>query len=822
MSDRYVQSSGDQSQSHDDDAYFTNADYLSHSSETIASRPGYMTVGNGSVSESAARLTAILDQDSGYGGSIGDAETLVNGWHPSLDRDVYTPSNGNGSPIDAAPEHRRIVANHVHQLYYNQNRTALSRSITKTVEILRRLQDLNTKWPAHYPSVQRTEDVSPSSPSPSRPGSRPGLNHATSTFHGQQSMTATTPLRPRPRQPKRAETSIGENSSVAESSKAAEKKSVPEPRLVTPQLARDFSILKIDLKMGGLNQTDLVHSLEKSSISSLLDGQIRKTMQHLQSLRDRIEDTSSKVLITGDLNAGKSTFCNALLRRKVLPEDQQPCTSIFCEVLDVRENAGVEEVHAIPVGQIYKRDDERTYQVYGLQDLENIVIDNDTWSQCKIYIKDVRSVDQSLLSNGVVDIALIDAPGLNHDSVITTANFAKQEEIDVVVFVVSAANHFTQSAKEFVFNAAREKAYIFMVVNGYDNIRDKERCQEMILKQVHHLSPATFKEHDELVHFVASNDIPTAPANFSGGSGSGSGGDDGDDDDPKSKKGKGKDKGNERDFAALEASLRRFVLEKRARSKLAPAKTYLLNLTSDLDNLATINRDVAQTELDRFNKELSQLEPQLEEARKATSQAADGTDTTMEDTVNEVYDFTRDSLNKTLDEIAGYDFGIEYPGILSAYSYAEDLKLAMLDEISASIRASEDHARSQSLAGVNAIKSLGLLHLGDNFADFEFKPDNMFTRKKDVLARQLDIDVEVFDFFDISSLWHKQEKVAGTSMAVTVAGVVGGRMIGGFGWMDGAMGVVRIAGSNNIRRLIVPGIATARKYQDSIVTMIYH
>ena len=178
----------------------------------------------------------------------------------------------------------------------------------------------------------------------------------------------------------------------------------------------------------------------------------------------------------------------------------------------MRENGGIEEVHAIPHGCIYNRNDESTYEVFALERLEDIVIDADHYAMCKIYIKDIRSVDTSLLNNGVVDIALIDAPGLNNDSLKTTAVFARQEEIDVVVFVVSAANHFTLSAKEFIFNAAREKAYIFMVVNGFDNIRDKKRCQEGILKQVAHLSPATFKESSELVHFVSSNAIPVAPS----------------------------------------------------------------------------------------------------------------------------------------------------------------------------------------------------------------------------------------------------------------------------------------------------------------------
>jgi mitofusin len=780
-------------------------------------RPKYMTVGTGSASESAARLAALLDEDSGYGGSVQDGEGYAHGFHPGMGYDVHTPNGGTSSP---ALDERRILASHVHQLYYNQNKNALGRAISKTVETLKKLQEMNAKWPAHYPSVHRSE---PQSGNTSRQETRPGLKGSSSTYKGRDDahgpVDSTSPVRPG--QMRRAETSMGERSSQAESSSVAEKKPLPEPRLVTPQLAQDFSILKIDLKMGGLHQTELVHSLEKSSISALLDGQISKTIRHLYSLRERIEDTASKVLVTGDLNAGKSTFCNALLRRKVLPEDQQPCTSIFCEVLDIRDNAGIEEVHAIPVGRTYNRDDERSYRVFALKDLESIVSDNEKWSQCKIYIKDIRSVDESLLNNGVVDIALIDAPGLNHDSIITTANFAKQEEIDVVVFVVSAANHFTQSAKEFVFNAAREKAYIFMVVNGFDNIKDQDRCQEMVLKQVAHLSPATFKEAAELVHFVSSNAIPVAPTEFTGaasgsGSASGSGdpGDDGGDDggdDNKNGKGKGKDKEKQRDFAELEASLRRFVLEKRARSKLAPAKTYLMNLLGDLDSLSLVNRDVAQAELDRVGKELDELVPQLEQSKKANSEAGEGSDQTIEETVTEVYNHTRQTLSSTISSIAERDFGIIYPGLLNAYQYAEDLKHAMLDDISDTVGLCEEHARQQTVYGVNAIKSLGIMHLGTNFPDFSYRPENMFRRKRDAIARQVDVEVEFIDFFDITSLWERQEKVAGTGMAVTVMGVVGGRLVGGVGWLDGALGAVKIMGSNNLRRLIVPGIiATGR------------
>jgi replication fork clamp-binding protein CrfC len=788
-------------------------------------RPGMMTVGSGTTSENARRLAAMLDDDSGYGGSILDGESIAEGWHPGLTTDRPTPDPAEYDP--ANENERRVLASHIHQLYYNQNKNALGRAINETVDALKKLQEMNSVWPAHYPSVQRTDTATPS---PERSDPRPGLHHTQSTMGGAQQGP---PAPSRPTAPRRAGTSIGEASSVAESSSSAATRPVAEPRLVTPQLAQDFSILKIDLKMGSLRQTELVHSLEKGSIAALLDGQIQKSIHHLFALRERIDDTSSKVLVTGDLNAGKSTFCNALLRRKVLPEDQQPCTSIFCEVLDCRENAGVEEVHAIPVGQRYNRDDERTYSVFAIRELEKIVIDDERWSQCKIYIKDIRAVDESLLNNGVVDIALIDAPGLNKDSVITTANFAKQEEIDVVVFVVSAANHFTESAKEFVFNAAREKAYMFIVVNGFDAIKDKKRAQEMILKQVHKLSPATFKESSELVHFVSSNAIPVAPApggppGGGGSSGGGSGGSGGsndpenpgddeegnDDEDSNVKHGdpgspidknKGKEKEKIADFEELESSLRRFVLEKRARSKLAPAKTYLMNLLGDLANLANVNRDVAHSELDRVNNDLAELVPQFEQAKKANDSADKGSDQTIEDTVTEVYSHTRDTLNSTIRDIAEQDHGIIYPGVFSAFQYAEDLKYVMLQTISDTVGSCEEHARQRTVQGVNMIKNLGLLHLGNSFPDVSFRPENMFRRKRDALARQVDVEVEFVDFFDFTSLWERQEKVAGTSMAVTVAGVVGGRLIGGVGWLDGTLGAVKIMGVGNLRRLVIPG-----------------
>lgn len=759
--------------------------------------PAFMTVGSGSTSKHAAHLQQILERDSGYGGSVasgasGNANVLIPGspaWENATHADTPT---GHGSD-------RRQQTSAVHQLWYNQQRGVLTRTINKVIDLLSELQQENAKWPAHYPSVQRAEAESTAS-SPSRPN----FQHTFSHLDDFGSSSSTAPPPPI----KRALTSLEDH--AAESSRAAEKRLAAEPRLVSPQIAQEFSILKLDLKLGTLHQTQLVHSLEKGSIASLLDGKISSSIKHLLKLQERIEDTASKVLITGDLNAGKSTFCNALLRRKLLPEDQQPCTSIFCEVLDWKENSNVEEVHAVHKNAVYDRNDETTYDVYRLDQLEQIVIDNDAYLMCKVYVKEVRSLDESLINNGVVDIALIDAPGLNSDTTKTTAVFARQEEIDVVVFVVSAANHFTQSAKEFLWAAAAEKAYLFIVVNGFDMIRDQQRCQKMILDQVAGISPRTHKEAHELVHFVSSNAIPTMPSppGGPGGNGSGSSSGGGGGDDPSDPKGKGKDKEKVRDFENLEQSLRRFVLEKRARSKLAPAKHYLLNILTDVHALANVNAEVAQSEVDRVSKELREIEPQLESSKKAQSQITDDVNHTIDETCDEVYQHTRSSLNEAIAH-ADEDVNVPYPGFFQAFDYAEELKEAMLQGIQACVNDCEEYARGKAVGGVNAIKQLGILHLGNEYTGLNFHPDVMFRRRRDALAKQIDIPTELWDFVDWSTIMQRQEKVAGTGMALTVATTVGMQVVGGYSWLDHALSAARIVGNDNLRRMIIPGIVLA-------------
>lgn len=506
----------------------------------------------------------------------------------------------------------------------------------------------------------------------------------------------------------------------------------------------EFKVLKLNLQLSHNDLTNGLNSLDKSSISVLLEQKLNQQVKFLLNLKDRIDDTASKVFVTGDLNAGKSSLCNALLRRKLLPEDQQPCTSVFCEIIDAsKDNNSIEEVHAIASNPEIKYNikDEASYEIFPLQALTNLVYESDKYSLLKVYVNDIRPKDQSLLRNGVIDIRLIDAPGLNIDLYQTTQVFSRQEEIDLIIFVLNSENHFTLSGKEFITSTSNEKQYLFIVSNKFDNIKDKDRCKKKILDQVKGLSPASYKDAKNFVHFVSSNEV-LEKLNDGDGDGDG-GGDDPDDDDD--------DFINNPDFENLEASLRKFVLEKRAVSKLLPAKSYLLNILNDIKKLCIINEILYTEEKETLMNELNQnINPNYDDIVSKSVQVSDSILRLTENCCNNNYQFTKNELNDSINKLGDQQI-IKYLGIQYAYDYAKETQIKMVRSIISVINYCEENAKISTNDTVNEIIKLGENTLGKEFLnDKTFQSDLMFSRKRDITAKSLYQTIELSDFFDPS------------------------------------------------------------------------
>lgn len=642
--------------------------------------------------------------DSGYAASLKDLEpdAVAMDGELSIRGAKAKASSHRRSPSATA---KKQAESQVHQMKYNDNRVALGRCITQSSRILKDLQSFNRDHDIYYPAVE-DEKKNESKQVKDKKGKQKDMVAAMMDADEEEEEKNNEPLPPMEQ----------------------------APRLMTPQLKKNFNVFKINLKMDSSPTEELVHQLSTGHFKTLLDQKVQQMMRHLENLRDRIDDITSKVLITGDLNSGKSTFCNALLRRKLLPADQQPCTNVFCEVKDARENGGNEQVHAVLKGQTYDIHNKESYEIWKLDDLDDLVSEVEKYSILKVYVDDNRPIHQSLLRNGIVDISLIDAPGLNLDSYQTTEVFSRQEEIDLVVFVVSAENHFTLSAKEFITTAANEKSFIFIVVNRFDNIKNKDKCKTRIMDQVADLSPATHKDASDFVHFVSSdgvlNDMP---------GGGGGGGDDDGDDEPNL---------TDPDFDNLEQKLRNFVLEKRSLSKLAPAKTYLANILQDLGSLAEVNLQVTKTEYDSFIGELDQIAPQFDKAKKSKTDLANQIEKDIEETSADIYNFTTSSIKDVVDSIGEYPV-VAFDNLSNIFEYAETTKKELVRIIQDTVGLAEDYAREKTSKQVNIFKQLGIQHLGDNYNELIFHPDRMFTKGKSKKLLASRIDVTPADFFDL-------------------------------------------------------------------------
>jgi mitofusin len=517
-----------------------------------------------------------------------------------------------------------------------------------------------------------------------------------------------------------------------------------------------LSILALDLRAGQTtagNLPALLPSLSQATLAQLLERRFRTATQHLDSLRTRVQDTSSRLLITGDLNAGKSTFVNALLRRNLLPVDQQPCTNVFTEVLDAAtHNAGVEEVHAIRGDDVarYEAAARETYKPFAIDHLEELCMDGaEDYALLKVYVNDATDAVDSFVRNGLVSLSLIDAPGLNRDTLSTTALFARQAEIDVVVFVVSAENHFTLSAKEFLWNASREKAYVFIVVNKWANIRDKTRGERLIGQQIQQLSPGTWESREELVHYVEAGAVA----------------------------GEARSEADQASFDALEANLRSFVLLKRAKSKLAPARHYLLNLLADLGLLTDVNLATAERELQEAAEKLDVVKPAHERLLRQRDEVSDGIASVEEKRVGAVRRSAYLRLDRAvahLDQPAADDLPA-YPGLAGLWRWATAVKASLVASLEREVVASEEDARATSIEGVAEIMD----DLAKRFLPEEhrrkdervFRPEAMFAKRRRAQAMRRptgagvglstpsslapstpDVEVSFLDLFDLERL----------------------------------------------------------------------
>lgn len=584
-------------------------------------------------------------------------------------------------------------------------------SIEATSSLVSSLSSFNdAKWTMHYPCAQL--GFSSSSAAPEKAGPRRSASMFGEEAAGTSSSAPVTPARPAHQ---RAFSTMTPSSTRLDS---------VDPEVAHQAMPKSHP-LAIDLRLGAPGQTAatrLMESMSHETIAQILSKRFDNAVSQLTSLNARVKDNQSRILVTGDVNAGKSTFVNALLRRDILPTDQQPLTTVFCEVLDAQAyNDGKEEVHAILQKdlQTYDRTKSDSFERFPLTQLESIATDEEQrFGMVKVYLEDARApisstqssvvehavpakveaeTNKSFIRNGIVSISLIDGPGLNIDSLKTTAVFARQSEIDVVVFVATATEYLTESGKNFLFTAGMEKAYIFIVVNKFETLRNKEKARKNILEQIRKVSPKTYENKEELVHFVeAANVLEEVRKLTSPTSGATAALD-----------AKAAVEPQDPAFAHLEDSLRSFLLLKRSISKLTPAKHYLVNLLSDLSVVAEANIIAAGREFDEAEERLALVKPIHEKLEKERELVEEAVGTEEESAVAAVRKAAGEKLHAAVEAVGGSGakdlLSSEYPGLLGLWEWANTVKASLVQYLEDQVYAAEEEAKGLTTQGVNTV-----------------------------------------------------------------------------------------------------------------------
>jgi mitofusin len=584
-------------------------------------------------------------------------------------------------------------------------------------------------------------------------------------------------------------------------------------------------------------------ALDHAAKANMLGEQFGKSLAQLANLRTRIISSTSRILVTGDLNAGKSSVVNALLRQDgLVPVDQQPCTGAFCEICDAdRENGGKVEVHAVLDGKVeaYEKREPGSFEIHPLEALAKLVCpreehaaadeDLDLYSSVdeieppksayaliKAYVKaspdEAHEADETFLHNSHTphSLSVIDSPGLNISNVHTTSLFARQTEIDIVVFVVSAENHFTLSAEEFLRSASLEKPYIFIVVNKWSAIRDKRFAARRIGEQIRRLSPATYKGRDELVHFVDAEAVLAHSPDAS--------------------------------FDHLESSLRSFVLLKRAQSKLSPAKNFLSKTHHDLMLLSEYNLEQVRSEREGYASRLDVVLPENERLIHISTEVQEAIAETIESHVDSVKGESWKRIETCSRHVSNGQVPPtstislpEFSTLLDIFSWADAVRDALLGSIEADVRAAEDEARMTTLRGVNTISTdLSRRFLPQDAPSLrQFFPEKMFRRNRFTIATLDGVDEIGFELTDlvdlerIPGLFHRH---VGSSTGFGAAGGEDSKEVGGGVVSLGAGGILALyAGKtwgiksmlDTVARVVdVLGSKAARKWAGPVAAVI--
>jgi GTP-binding protein EngB required for normal cell division len=365
--------------------------------------------------------------------------------------------------------------------------------------------------------------------------------------------------------------------------------------------------------------------------NTILVRNLTCAQEHINMMEDRAKDGYYHILVTGDINSGKSTFINGLLRQDILPSGERSLTSAFVEILDARDLDGKEEAHLCKKGVEYDYRNEDTFKREKVEDLYDIMYDwhdkhyDTMYNIIKVYV-DHRRVHTNFLGNNERKVRIIDSVGLNTDTYETLSLFKKQQEIDVLIFIIDARYGLTESSKNMMKSYCEDRTQLFVVITHLDCVcickrgkcqrSCKEDCKQRMINAIKEISPETVKLADKLIHCVNPTKVPMwddASSSVVGEMPS--------------------------EWSTMETCLHTFIYDQFDFHKLSPIVNYLQKVMHDIKLLASLNAVALAPMIDETTKRIRQLQDEIGQ---------------LEGRHDKAYIEAKNKINETISDIRGH------------------------------------------------------------------------------------------------------------------------------------------------------------------------
>jgi mitofusin len=360
--------------------------------------------------------------------------------------------------------------------------------------------------------------------------------------------------------------------------------------------------------------------------NDILIQNLNSAQKHINMMEDRAKNGYLHILVTGDINSGKSAFINGLLRRKILPSGGKSLTSTFVEVLDAQDLDGREEAHLCRKDMDYDCKNEHTFVREDVTKLRSIIRDwhdmqyDTMYDNIRVYVN-YHYIHNNFFSINEHGAHIIDSVGLNTGTDATRSLFEKQQEIDVLIFIIDARYGLTESSTNMMRRYCEDRTQLFIVITHLDCVCDcedkcsescEEVCKQKIMDAIKKISPETYESTKKLIHCVNPTLVPIWDAKS--------------------------DNVMEEipsEWTNMETCLHTFINNQFDFHKLCPIKIYLKKVMHDVILISQLNEAMVASKIDETIRKIHQIQDcigQLEDKHdKAYIEAKNKIDETKSD-----------------------------------------------------------------------------------------------------------------------------------------------------------------------------------------------